>query len=226
MLDRLADDLWTVNRTFNALGFLPAATRMTVVRLRDGGLLLHSPVRLDADLRRELDSLGPVRHVVAPNRLHHLFCGDYRAAYPDARLHGAPGVAQKRPDLGPVDELGDTAPEAWAAEVDQTVVAGLPTLNEVAFLHRPSRTVILTDLAMNGGPANPPPHRLWLRLNGADGRLATARLVRLMCRDRAAARRSLDRVLGWDFDRVSVTHGEVVGRGGKERLGEAFGAWA
>lgn len=223
MLDRLDDGLWTVARPFKVLG-LTIASRMTIVRLGDGGLLLHSPVRLDPDLRRELDALGPVRHLIAPNRMHHLFCGDYRAAYPQARLHGAPGLAAKQPQLAPDAELGDAAPQVWAAELDQVLVAGIPTLSEVAFLHRRSGTLILTDLAANGSASEPPALRTWLWLNRAYGRLAAPLEVRLLCRDRAAARRSLASVLEWTFDRVVVNHGAVVTHNGKALVREAF-AW-
>jgi hypothetical protein len=224
MLERLDDDLWAATRPFEVMG-LTLAARMTVIRLEDGGLLLHSPARLDPGLRQALNGLGPVRHLVAPNRMHHLFCGAYRAAYPEARLWGAPGLATKRRDLAFDGELGDTAPAAWAGELDQAFVPGIPTLNEVAFLHRRSGTLILTDLAANGSAADPWPLRLWLRLNGAYGRLRTPLEVRLLCRDRAAARRGLERVLGWAFARVVVGHGAVVASGGRAAAKAAF-AWA
>ena len=226
MLDRLDDGIWAVTAPLKAMGVIPMTSRMTVIRLRDdGGLLVHSPVKMSPTLHRELTALGPVRHVVAPNRMHHMFCGDYRAAYPEARIYGAPGVAMKRPDLALEAELGDAAPEAWAGEVDQEVVGGIPILNEVAFLHRASGTLVVTDTAANGTADDPLAVRLWSRLNGVYGRLATPREIRLMCRDRKAARRSFDTILGWDFDRVVVGHGAVVAAGGKARAREAF-AWA
>jgi hypothetical protein len=94
----------------------------------------------------------------------------------------------------------------------------------VAFHHRASGTLILTDLAANGGPNDPAALRWWLRLNRAYGGLATPLEVRLMCRDRAAARRSLDRLLGWEFDRVVVGHGAIVEHDGKRLVRQAF-AW-
>jgi hypothetical protein len=223
MLERLDEGLWAVTRPLKALG-LTLASRMTVVRLGDGSLFLHSLVRLEPELRQALDALGPVRHLVAPNRLHHLFAGDYRTAYPQARLHGAPGVARKRPDLVLASELGDEAPAPWAGEIDQALIGGIPMLNEVVFHHRPSGTLILTDLAANGGLADPLALRLWLRLNHAYGRLATPLEVRLLCRDRAAARRGIERALGWAFERVVVGHGAIVEGDGRRRAREAF-AW-
>ena len=48
-------------------------TPMVVVRLSDGDLFVWSPIPLSLPMRREVDKLGPVRHLVAPNLLHHLF---------------------------------------------------------------------------------------------------------------------------------------------------------
>ena len=102
-------------------------TRMTVVWLSDGGLFVHSPVQLDLPGRRALDALGPVRAVVAPNRLHHLFVGGWREAYPDARLYAAPGLPEKRSDLSFDAVLGDEPPAAWAAESSSSCSARSPS---------------------------------------------------------------------------------------------------
>ncbi|MCH7600214.1 MAG: DUF4336 domain-containing protein, partial [Myxococcales bacterium] len=36
--------------------------------------------------------------------------------------------------------------------------------------------------------------------------------------------RVIDRILEWDFDRVTVTHGQVLESGGRAKLEQAF-AW-
>src|SRR5512141_1131626 len=81
-LRALAPDLWVADRAQTFYG-LPVGTRMTVIRLADGSLLLHSPVELDAGLRAELDAVGRVRYAVAPNRVHHLYAGRVATSYPD-----------------------------------------------------------------------------------------------------------------------------------------------
>jgi hypothetical protein len=48
------------------------------------------------------------------------------------------------------------------------------------------------------------------------------RIIRSGITNRAAARRSVARILQWDFDRVTVTHGEVLESGGRDRFREAF----
>lgn len=109
------------------------STRMTIIRLADGGLFLHSPIPLDDGLRAELDGLGEVRAIVAPNKAHHLFVGDCCAAYPDAKLYGALGLEFKRKDLSFAGMLGDEPRPEWRGDIEQRTVRGIPMLNEVAF---------------------------------------------------------------------------------------------
>jgi hypothetical protein len=219
----LADDLWVVDRPQTFYG-LPVGTRMTVVRLSGGRLLLHSPVALDPALRAWLDSIGRVHYAVAPNRVHHLYAGEVAKVYPGARLWVAPGLAPKRPDLEFVAVLGDEPPEEWRKEVAQVVFRGRPYENEVVFLHRVSRTLILCDLAFHFGRRAAAPTRLLMKLLRSYGRFGPSKLDPLLIRDRDAARKSLERILAWDFDRVVVAHGEVLETGGREALRAGY-AW-
>lgn len=221
MLRNLAENLWVTERPQRFFG-LEVGARMTVIRLAGGALLLHSPVSLDEQLRIELDSLGSVRFVVAPNRFHHLYAGDALRAYPEARLWVAPGVERKRPDLNFVGLLGDEAPAEWKDEVGQLLFRGRPFENEVVFLHRPSRTLVLCDLAFNFGAHTPRATRLLLTLFGGYGHFGTTRLDPLLIRDRSAARQSLEQILAWNFDRVVVAHGEVLESGGPTELRTAY----
>jgi hypothetical protein len=222
-LRQLDEDLWVAERpqTFYAL---PVGTRMAVIRLSGGRLLLHSPVALDAELRARLDALGRVCFGVAPNRLHHLYAGAMVSAYPQARLWVAPGLPTKRADLVFAAVLGDLAPEEWRGEVDQVFFRGRPYENEVTFFHRASRTLILCDLAFNFGASAAAPTRLLMKLIRSYGRLGPSKLDPLLIRDRRAARESLERILAWDFDRVIVSHGDVLETGGHAILSEGY-AW-
>lgn len=197
---------------------------MTVIRLAGGRLLLHSPVALDPGLRAELDAVGEVAYAVAPNRVHHLYAGGVAEAYPGARLWIGPGLEHKRPDLRYEALLGDESPEAWRGQVDQTFFRGRPYENEVTFFHRASRTLLLCDLAFNFGPRSAWPTKLLMSLMRSYGSFGPSKLDPLLIRDREAARRSLERILAWDFDRVIVAHGEVLERGGHEALRRGY-AW-
>jgi len=222
-LRQLAPNIWIAERRQSFYG-LEVGTRMTVIRLADGRLLLHSPVALTPELRRELDAIGRVCFAVAPNRVHHLHAGEVAKVYPGAQLWLAPGLERKRPDLVFVAVLGDEAPAPWKGEVDQVFFRGRPYENEVTFFHRASRTLILCDLAFNFGPRAAAATRLLMRLLRSYGRFGPSKLDPLLIRDRRAARESLERILAWDFDRVVVAHGDVLESGGHEALRQGY-AW-
>lgn len=214
-LERVTDDLWTAQDTLRFPGGVHMPVRMTVVRLDGGGLWLHSPLRLTEDLVAQVSALGPVQHLVAPNCLHHLFIGAWQRRFPDARMHGAPGLAAKRPDLtfdATLGEAATTAP-AWGDDIDHLAIQGAPRLNESVFLHRPSRTLLVTDFAFNLTHPQGLAGRLVFSLMGVSGRVAQSRAWRLFTRDRQAARRSVERLLAWDFDRLVPAHGEIVPTG-------------
>ena len=118
VLRELAPDLWVTEQPLR-FGGVELGTRMSVIRLRDGGLFLHSPVPIDPKLRRGLDALGPVRFAVAPNRFHHLYIAEYPLLYPEMKLFAAPGLEHKRKDIAWEGILDDHAPPAWAGEIDQ-----------------------------------------------------------------------------------------------------------
>ena len=221
MLRALAEELWVCDQPLRFWG-VEVGTRMTVVRLADGGLWLHSPVRPTAELRAAVDALGPVRWLVAPNRWHHLYVGDWQAAYPEAAAYGAPGLAKKRKDLALAGVLGDDAPPGWAGQIDQIARQGAPVMGEVVFLHRKSRTLIASDSAHNFGDGAPAGTRAFFSLLGGWRGFRTTAVDRLVTRDRAAARASLERILAWDFDCVVVCHGAVLDAGGKAALARAY----
>ncbi len=221
MLTSLAPGLWEFNAPMTVLG-MALGHRMTVARLTDGTLWVHSPVAYSAAVAAALASHGAVAHIIAPNGMHDTYLEGWFAAYPKARFHGARGFATFRPDLKFTGTLGDASDAAWADVFDQHVLRGMPRLNEVAFLHRPSRTLILTDLVFNLGPDMPFLSRMLLKLNGCDCKFAASRLMKSVIKDRAALRASLDHVLAWDFDGIVLSHGANIRTGGPALLREAY----
>lgn len=217
----LAADLWCFDGTVRMPGgALP--TRMTVARLPSGSLWLHSPIGLDDALTKEVDSLGAVGHIVAPNCYHHLFYGAWRARYPAAKGYAAPGLESKRGDLTFDEELSDDSPPTWQGAILPLVIHGAPKMGEVVFVHVPSRSLIVSDLVFNIRDPSGFLMGLVLRMMGAHGRFAQSRLWGAMTKDKEAARRSVDRLLELDFDRIVPAHGEIVDRGGKDALREAI----
>jgi len=125
-------------------------------------------------------------------------------------------LAEKRKDLAFHGVLGENPEKEWESEIEQLVVQGIPVLSEVVFFHNTSRTLLVTDLFFNYPPTGAFWERLYRKLEGCDGKFAVARLIKFAARNRKALKESYDRILQWDFDRIVVTHGEVLESGGKE----------
>jgi hypothetical protein len=222
MLRELAPDLWVTEQPFRYLG-IEVGARTTVIKLSNGSLLVHSPASLDTALREDLDRKGKVGFIVAPNRFHHLFVGDYQLAYPHAESYCAPGLQTKRADLKFNAVLSDEVRPEWSGQLDQLVFSAFPPLNEVVILHRASRTVIFTDLLFNVTHTDSTLSRLAFKLDGGYKKPAVARTFKLLIRfKRAQARALIDRILAWDFDRVVLAHGDVIETGGKRAVAEAW----
>lgn len=192
--------------------------RMTVAKLSDGSVWLHSPIPIDDALAVEIDEIGPVKHLVAPNLFHHLHLKGVIERYPEATLYGVPGFEKKRPDLDFDHVLSSDAPVAWGGEFDQLLLKGAPSLNEMVFLHKPSGSLIVTDLVFNIQECKNWQSRLLFRLVGTYKRMAHSRSWRMIAKDKDALRKSVHKMLSWDFERVLMAHGEVVDQDAKSKL--------
>jgi len=197
--------------------------RMTVIRLSSGDLFLHSPVRLNNELIAELENLGEVRYLVAPNKFHHMHIGKYLLEFPGAEVWAAPGLPDKRKGLDFKGELTTYIPLEWRGEIEYRLFEGVPFLNEVVFYHPTSKTVLFTDLIFNFSEDENVGVEIFAWLDGVYGRPGVNRLIRwFMIRDREKARDSAQKILSWDFDRVSLTHKDIIETGGKVIVSRAF----
>ncbi|GAB3019576.1 DUF4336 domain-containing protein [Natronobiforma cellulositropha] len=216
-------NLWTYEEPLRFLG-VEIGRIMTVVRLSSGGLFVHSPAELTPQLHAALERLGAVRFVVPASKLHgHLYMEQYRAAWPDVELFAAPGLDGRRTDLTFDGLLGDTPDPRWATDIDQVAIMGNRLLTELAFVHRPSRTLLLGDIGYHIGPGSPLRTRLYARLVGVYRRIGPPIDYRLTVTNEATLRRSMHEVLAWEFDRVVPGHGDVLETGGKRAVLEGFG---
>lgn len=205
-----ADGVWLVDSVLGP--GLPV--RMTVLRLANGDLVLHSPTRYSPALHRALERLGPIRHLVAPSSVHWVFMKAWQDASPEAASWAAPGLGARgqvrRSGLRIDGELGDAPPDVWRGEVELAVVRGLGGFAEVAMLHRASRTALLTDLVQNIEARKLPwvlrPVGRVLGNLAPDGRAPAHLRAIVSSRSRAAARR----IVAWAPERVVVAHGRPI----------------
>jgi hypothetical protein len=211
--------------TVSFYGF-PYPTRMAAARLSDGSVWVWSPVALTPELERSVDAIGPVRHIVSPNKIHHLFLKQWTERWPDARVYAPPGLASRKPELRFDAELTGEADPAWAADLDQAIFRGSIAMEEVAFFHRPSRTAILCDLVQRFDPA------LVTGLKGALMRLdslvgeggSTPREWRASFLRRGPTRAARAKVLAWEPERLLIAHGMCAQQGATKILERAL-AW-
>ncbi len=224
MLSPFADEIWIAEGdTVSTAGF-HYPTRMILIRLRSGGLFVWSPIALTPQVKSHVDALGPVQEVVAPNALHHLFIGDWALAYPTARIHAAPRLRQKRPDVTFDTDLGDVPDPAWAAEIDQRVLWGNVITDDVVFFHHRSGTVIFTDILQqfpkgwfHGWRA------VIARLDLMEGLLPSVpRKFRMAFTKRQKTRDALDVILSWPTQKILMAHGAPITENGQETLQDCF----
>lgn len=230
----VAADLWIVDGPpiDMAVGLgmsMPFPTRMVVVRLGNGDLWCHSPIAPDDALFAALDALGPVRHLVSPNKLHYAHIAAWKRRYPQATAWASPGVreraAAQRIEVAFDVDLADTPPAAWAADIDQLRFRGSRVMQEFVFFHRASASVILADLIENFEAARLSPGlRLLARVGGVldpDGR-PPLDLRLTFLGHKAEARASLARMLAWHPERVLLAHGRCYLTDGEAELRRAF----
>lgn len=228
-----APDVWIVDGPeirFSYGGLkLPFPTRMTVARLAGRGLWLHSPIAFTEPLAETLAALGEVRWLIAPNSLHYWWLADWAGRFPQAECFAVPRLDQtaKRP-LPRHVSLAGAPPPAWAGTIDQLLVSG-DELEEAVFFHRPSRTLVLTDLIENFEPSRVKSRWLgWLlRLAGPvdpDGK-APLDMQLSFRRQRPQVRAAVERMIAWDPERIVLAHGRCYDANGAAELRRAF-RWA
>lgn len=225
MLTPFGPDIWLAD------GAQPVAvagfrypTRMAIIRLADGGLFVWSPVALTEALRNAVAALGPVAHIVAPNTLHDLHIAAWKQAFPAARLHGLPALIKARKTIAFDAEIADAPAREWAESVDQVIVTGNLIATETVFFHKPSGTVLFTDLIQQF------PKGWFTGWRAVIARLdlmvtpqpTVPRKFRAAFTNRRAARAALRRILAWPCRKLVMAHGTPVEAEGRAAIAHAF----
>ena len=205
-LQPIAEDLWLLNYPMGLAG-MQIGRNVTVIRLRDGRLVIHSTAPFAPEDIAAIKALGQPAWLVDATLFHDSFAKEGRRAFDGLPYLAPPGFPKVS---GIATEVLDPPPEAWAGEIEVLLLEGMKA-NEHVFFHCASRTLIVCDLFFNFGP-NVSGWTRWsarqlMRL--PDG-MGMSVLFRLLIRDRAAFGRSLRRMMEWDFERLIVGHGEVI----------------
>jgi Domain of unknown function (DUF4336) len=231
VLKPVVENLWIVDGPTIRFGVpglrFPFPTRMTVVRFAGGDLFIHSPTPLVPELKREICQTGRPRWIVGPNRLHYWWIPEWKSAFPIADVYLAPRIREQ--SAGRIDfstfPLDRESGFPWDHDMATLPLAG-SYMTEVDFFHRPSRTLILTDLIENFER-----HKVrsfvmrWLtRLGGVqdpDGQ--TPRDMRLsFARQKEQVRAAVEKMIAWNPERVILAHGRWYERDGAKELRRAL----
>jgi len=217
----IALDVWSLDRRLRMPAGMLLPNRTTILRLASGGLLVASPPPVAPGGLGHLDALGAVEEVLLPNSFHYLYGAEFLARYPTATLRVAPGLHARIPGLPAGDELTDATPAPWQGVIEHAILETDRGLSEVALFHRPSATLVLTDVAFHMVRFDRPLDRVFWRLFGVPAGFGPSRTARMfLLRDRAAP--FLERVQAWPFRRVLVAHGEPLEHDAAGTFARAF----
>ncbi len=224
-MNMIAENIWVIEGDVVRFYGLSFSTRMTVIRLANGELWVHSPIALNPQLQQNLELLGPVCHLIAPNKFHHLYLPDWIATYPRAKAYAAPGLIKKRSDISFSKELGDSAESVWHGEIGQLIFQGSSAMEEVVFFHMDSKTLILTDLIENYKEESFVGWKINLArmagLMASGGKTPAIRRLGFVF-GKAKARLALSTMLSWQPENIIVAHGECIMGHGMPFLKQSF----
>jgi len=224
MLDPFAKDIWISEGPVVSIAGFHYGTRMVVIRLSTNGLFVWSPIALNAELKAQVDALGPLHFIVAPNAGHRMFLDAWTNSYPEARVFGPPHLIKTRPHIPWAGALTNAPERDWSADIDQVLVKGNVVDLETVFFHRASRTVIFTDLIQHFD-------HTWFKgwraiIAKLDFMTApepeVPRKFRLAFVRSRAARAAIKQILHWPIERVVMAHAEPVAQNGHAFVAKRF----
>jgi len=221
-MNKIEKDIWVAETKFKLFG-ADFGNRMTVIRLSSGKLLLHSPVKMSDGLLGSVRALGKVEFIVTPNNFHGLFVEEWRREFPEAKYFTAKEVKENENMSLPLSTLSR---EVLESDIEIIKIEGAPKVNEYAFIHKDSNTLILTDMAFNIGANVSFWSKIFFKLNGAFDRFGPSKLMKAMISDPVALNSSIEEILTFDINRIIVSHGNILESNAKPTLKEAFSGLA
>lgn len=218
---RLAENLWLLAYPLKMLG-ADLRRNVTLIRLSSGKLVIHSTARFSPEDVTAIRALGEPGWLLDGILRHDTFAKEGRESFPGIPYLAPEGFSEV---VGFATSPIVPAPPEWAGELIALEIQGAPEARDTALLHVPSRTLILTELVFNFGSNEPIWTELLLRVAvGSGHHPGMSRPVKAGIKDKAAFQNSLTTILGWDFDRAVVGHGDVIERDAKTKLRLAFKA--
>lgn len=163
------DQVWTFDQ-LQGIVYVVVPIRMSVVKLKNGGLLIYAPIAPTKECIRLVQELvtqhGEVKYIILPTISgleHKVFVGPFARCFPQAEVFVAPnqwsfplnlplswlGFPSQRTHILPSDSR--LAP--FASDFDYAILGpielGPGRFEEVAFFHKTSQTLLVTDSVLS-----------------------------------------------------------------------------
>ena len=221
MFRELEADLYVVEQPFEFFG-LELGARMTIVRRKNDDLWVYAPFKVSEEELAAIKSKGKVRDIVVPNTFHTTQVGDFSRRFSDATVWALPELKPKLSSV-PHETLNSVLNE-WKEDFDGFLFEGAKGFKEWTFCHRPSRTLLITDLGFHLPRQKTARGRIVARLNDVGRRFGPSRFERAMMKlgNRTQERQGIQTILDFDFGRILAGHGLVIEREAKRRFRAAY----
>lgn len=171
----IRDTIWTFDQ-IQGIFYVVTPIRMTVVKLDEGGLLIYAPVAPTPECIQLVNELvadhGDVKYIILPTVSgleHKVFVGPFARFFPQAQVFVAPnqwsfpinlplswlGFPAKRTHILPEDSRETPFGDQFEYAILGPVALGIGPFEEVAFFHKRSHTLLVTDSVLSI-PDHPP----------------------------------------------------------------------
>lgn len=190
--------------------------RSTVISTPEGVIVLN-PIDFNAQQRAEIRAMGPVIAVVEANRFHSANAAASKVWFPQAELWGAPGAPEKHPKIG-YNRILQQNPWPYAKYLQTVFIRGAGKISESVFFHPPTKTLIVTDLVFNMHRTVGLLAPVMYRVIGINDRFTVAPFWSKMVEDERLLKDALGEVIRLDFDRLVMSHGEIITRDAKSNF--------
>jgi hypothetical protein len=211
-LQRLSASIMTVTGELQ-MPLTRLERRMTVIRLRDGRLVVFSAIALDNDQMRVLEDFGEPCFLIVPNHLHRNDAYIWKQRYPNLVVVAPSGARPQVEEVVPVD----TSQPDFGDDVRFLEVAGTEG-RESALEVREGEQL---SLVLNDIVGNLPASAGWVlrALGFAADRPRIPRSIRMaLIKDKSAFRAQLDAWAAQPIERILLSHGSPITEGASEVL--------
>jgi len=209
-LKRVEQDLLTVTGSLNMPPMGEVERRMTIVRLRDGRLVIYSAISLDETEMHALEAYGKPAFLIVPGDIHRMDARPWKDRYPSMKVIAPAGARKKIEEIVPVDattvDFGDPAVRFMAVPGTGDKEAALVV--ETAS----GTTIVLNDLIFD--LANRPGLSGWLfeaiGMTGKEPHIPLPIMLKEV-KDKRAVGAQLDVWAGLpNLQRVIISHGNII----------------